>query len=270
MSAWEEYKKKLGDTRPWDVLNPKTEWLSDEDTSARLDICRSCEFFNNLTKQCKQCGCMMHLKAKMKESSCPVGKWEKSKKTKEPYLLKNVLSIENHKEIKDLAMNLWLTDKSAYDKDFGRHWWGISDNAYEEKLEPLKKIHEILLPLAKKEFESETLLPSWCAISIYEGDKARLWKHKDDNACTYHINYTIFQKTPWDFYVEGKKFEPEENDAVISYGNDQEHWRDEFPDPETNIVANAFFFYVEPDHWFFKHGPQYLHTDIRAKKNEIA
>ena len=73
--AWEEYKKKLGDTRPWDVLNPKTEWLSDDDTSKRLDICRSCEFFNNLTKQCKHCGCMMPIKAKMKESACPVGKW---------------------------------------------------------------------------------------------------------------------------------------------------------------------------------------------------
>ena len=54
----------------------------------------------------------------------------------------------------------------------------------------------------------------------------------------------------------------------ISYGNDQEHWREEFPNPETNLVANAFFFYVEPDHWFFTEGPQYLYTGIRAKKDE--
>jgi hypothetical protein len=82
------------------------------------------------------------------------------------------------------------------------------------------------------------------------------------------MNYTIFHKTPWDFYVEGIKFQPEENDAVISHGNAQEHWREEFPNPETNLVANAFFFYVEPDHWFFTKGPQHLYTGIRAKKDE--
>lgn len=177
---------------------------------------------------------------------------------------------KEHKELQSLAMNLWATDKSTFDEGFGRHQWAIWDGTHRENTEPLKRFHEMLLPLAREEFESETLLPSWCLISIYEGEKARLWKHKDDNACTYHINYTIFHKTPWDFYVEGVKFQPEENDAVISYGNDQEHWREEFPNPATNLVANAFFFYTEPDHWFFTEGPQYLYTGIRAKKDENA
>jgi hypothetical protein len=53
---------------------------------------------------------------------------------------------------------------------------------------------------------------------------------------------------------------------VVSYGNDQEHWREEFPDPQHNLVANAFFFYVEPDHWFFTEGPQFLYTKIRNKE----
>ena len=184
---------------------------------------------------------------------------------KSPYLLKTVLPPEEHKALQNLAMNLWATDKSTFDEGFGRHQWAIWDGTHKENTEPLKRFHEMLLPLAKEEFESETMLPSWCLISVYEGEKARLWKHKDDNACTYHINYTIFHKTPWDFYIEGIKFEPEENDAVISYGNDQEHWREEFPNPNNNLVANAFFFYTEPDHWFFKHGPQYLYTDIRKK-----
>jgi hypothetical protein len=184
-------------------------------------------------------------------------------KMKTPYLLENVLPATEHKELQNLAMKLWSTDKSTYDESFGRHQWTIWDNTHGTNIEPLRKFHEMLLPLAREEFESETLLPSWCVLSIYEGDKAKLWKHKDDNACTYHINYTIFHKTPWDFYVEGIKFQAKENDAVISYGNDQEHWREDFSSPETNLVANAFFFYTEPDHWFFKHGPQYLYTDIR-------
>lgn len=182
---------------------------------------------------------------------------------KPAYLLKTVLPPDEHLALQNLAMNLWSTDKSTYDKGFGRHQWTIWDNTHGPAIEPLRRFHEMLLPLAREEFESETLIPSWCLLSIYEGEEAKLWKHVDDNACTYHINYTIFHKTPWDFYVEDEKFQAEENDAVISYGNDQLHWREEFPDPEHNLVANAFFFYTEPDHWFFKHGPQYLYTDIR-------
>ena len=184
---------------------------------------------------------------------------------KAPYLLKTVLPEKEHKELQDLAMHLWSTDKSTFDEGFGRHQCAIWDGTHRENIIPLRKFHQMLLPLAKEEFESETLLPSWCLLSVYEGDKARLWKHVDDNACTYHMNYTIFHKTPWDFYVEGIKFQPEENDMVISYGNDQQHWREEFPDPKNNLVANAFFFYVEPDHWFFTKGPQHLYTGIRNK-----
>lgn len=187
---------------------------------------------------------------------------------KEPYLLKNVLPPQDHKDLQNFTMSLWANDKTTFDDSFGRHQWIIWDGTHRPEVEPLRKFHEMLLPLAREEFESETLIPSWCLISIYETDKARLWKHKDDNACTYHINYTIFHKTPWDFYVEGIKFQPEENDAVISYGEAQEHWREAFPDPEHNLVANAFFFYTEPDHWFFTEGPQYLYTHIRKQSSK--
>jgi hypothetical protein len=185
---------------------------------------------------------------------------------RDPFLLETIFSPEEHKAIRDLALSLWISDKSTYDPGFGRHQWAIWDNTHKPEVEPLRRFHKMLLPLAKEEFQSETLLPSWCLISIYEGKEARLWKHKDDNACTYHINYTIFHKTPWDFYVEGQKFSPKENDAVFSYGEEQEHWREDFPDPENNLVANAFFFYTEPDHWFFTKGPHYLYTDIRTQK----
>lgn len=192
----------------------------------------------------------------------------KNGKIKSPYLLKNIFPQKEKQELQNLAMNLWSTDKSTYDKGFGRHQWTIWDNTHNSNVEPLRKFHKMLLPLAKEEFESDTLIPSWCVLSIYEGSKARLWKHKDDNACTYHINYTIFHKTPWDFYVENEKFSPDENDAVFSYGEDQEHWREDFPNPENNLVANAFFFYCEPDHWFFTKGPHYLYTNIRADNKE--
>jgi len=72
-SKWQEYKEKQGVT-PWDVVNPNTEWDLEEGKK-RLDICKSCPELIKLTKQCKQCGCFMGVKTKLKEAQCPIGKW---------------------------------------------------------------------------------------------------------------------------------------------------------------------------------------------------
>lgn len=75
MSAWQEYKKKLGATRPWDLLDPNAEYADKVEAQARLDICRKCPFFVKNTQQCKECGCFMNLKTKLKLAECPQHKW---------------------------------------------------------------------------------------------------------------------------------------------------------------------------------------------------
>lgn len=75
MSAWEEYKKKLGSARPWDVLNPNVERASEEESSRRMKICEECPELIPITKQCKQCGCFMKAKTKNGRATCPLGKW---------------------------------------------------------------------------------------------------------------------------------------------------------------------------------------------------
>ena len=74
MSRWAEYKEKNGVT-PLDLLNPRTNRVSDEVAKSRLDICISCPELIQLTKQCKKCGCFMAVKAKIEASTCPIGKW---------------------------------------------------------------------------------------------------------------------------------------------------------------------------------------------------
>jgi hypothetical protein len=178
----------------------------------------------------------------------------------EPFILSSIFSPEDLKKIQQYAMKMWSTQPN-YDKSFGRHQWANT--------EELKVFHNQLLDLAREEFRSDTLLPSWNLLSIYEGTDAKLWKHKDDNACTYHIDFCVFQKEPWDLWVEfngeSKPYKLMENDGLFMYGNDQLHWREEFPNPENNLVANAFFFFVEPGHWYFEHGVQYLYDVIRKK-----
>lgn len=75
MSKWEEYKKKLGDTRPWDVLNPNVKLSGEEKAKARLDICFNCDRLLKITTQCKECGCFMKLKSRIENAKCPLGKW---------------------------------------------------------------------------------------------------------------------------------------------------------------------------------------------------
>lgn len=78
MSKWEEYKKKQEqprDVKPWDFLNPNTDYASEETANKRYDICQGCPEFIKLTTQCKRCGCFMKAKTKLALAGCPIGKW---------------------------------------------------------------------------------------------------------------------------------------------------------------------------------------------------
>lgn len=74
-SAWKKYKEKIGETRPWDVINPNTEWAAEEKSNERFEICKACPELIKLTKQCKKCGCFMAVKTKIELATCPLGKW---------------------------------------------------------------------------------------------------------------------------------------------------------------------------------------------------
>ncbi len=75
LTPWQKYKKNLGDTRPWDLINPETEWASHELAQDRYSICQQCPELIKLTKQCKKCGCFMIAKTKLQKATCPLGKW---------------------------------------------------------------------------------------------------------------------------------------------------------------------------------------------------
>lgn len=74
-SAWQQYKENLGETRPWDMVNPAAEMASDEEANARYSVCKECPELIKLTKQCKKCGCFMAAKTKLQMATCPIGKW---------------------------------------------------------------------------------------------------------------------------------------------------------------------------------------------------
>lgn len=162
----------------------------------------------------------------------------------ERQVVEKLLPDDVFNQVKEFAFGL---DKAAlpYDRNLGRV---LFDGG------PLvDQIHrQTLLPLVREHFGSSTILPSW-HFGIWYFSKpgyrpSRLGKHTDDGPCTYSVNLCVYQKTPWDIYVENVKYALNENNGLIFNGEEQEHWREEFPDPENNEVCNIVFFYAEPEH----------------------
>lgn len=61
---------------PWDLLDPRITYVSEEVYSERYETCENCEFLRPKTKTCKQCNCFMKLKCALPHAFCPEGKWE--------------------------------------------------------------------------------------------------------------------------------------------------------------------------------------------------
>lgn len=50
-----------------------------QDYKNRLKICFDCSSYNPIIKQCRECGCFLILKAALKSTNCPLGKWNEIK-----------------------------------------------------------------------------------------------------------------------------------------------------------------------------------------------
>ena len=170
---------------------------------------------------------------------------------KDPVLVKNLL---NNKDYLNLLEYLKNPKSFRFDPGFSRYY--VADNS----LPILGELANKLIGTARKVFNSKTLLPTYTLFAHYEGQNPEpsLYKHKDDNACTYTLDMCVYQVEPWDLFVDDKPYTLYPNQALGYYGNDQLHWREKFPNPENNHVAMVFFHFAEPDHWYFTKGPSYL------------
>jgi hypothetical protein len=182
-------------------------------------------------------------------------------KIQQPKIIDKIFLQEEFETLQSHAKDLYL-NRDYYEEGFGRYIFG--------KTEILENAHNLLLEKARKIFDSETLLPSWSMMAAYRGDQGSLSRHTDDNACTYHLDISIFQTINWDLWVkhegEEKPYSLKENQALAMYGEDQEHWREDLKGEPEDVVCNAFFFFCEPDHWYFTKGPEYINV-LRGEKN---
>lgn len=168
-----------------------------------------------------------------------------------PEIVDNLLSKNDYDR---LILSINNPKNYNYEGNFSRYSVG------EINLPILKELSNKLITVARKIFNSQTLLPTYTLFAHYEGQNPTpsLFKHKDDNACTYTLDMCVYQKQPWDLWVDDKPYTLYPNQALAYYGNDQFHWREEFPDPENNYVGMIFFHFAEPDHWWFTKGANYV------------
>jgi len=114
---------------------------------------------------------------------------------KDPVIIDNVLNIDDYNKLISLVDN---PKSFEYQKGFSRYV--VSDF----QMPFLKELAEKLVPLAKQVFNSNYLLPTYALFSHYEGldPQPSLYKHKDDNACTYTLDLCVYQNDPWNLWVE--------------------------------------------------------------------
>lgn len=55
--------------------NKMSEENKELSAAQRMQVCMDCEHLFKPTRQCKQCGCFMKVKTRMKNATCPIGKW---------------------------------------------------------------------------------------------------------------------------------------------------------------------------------------------------
>ena len=173
-----------------------------------------------------------------------------------PKIIKQTFSNSEYNSLKQYLLNKDIKSLN-YDETFSRY--GLNDNVINEYAEKL-------VPLARQIFNSDTLVHSYSLFSHYEGNSS-LYKHKDDNACTYTLDMCVYQNAPWGLWVDDQEYILNENESLAYYGNDQYHWRDPIPDTQNQHVAMIFFHFVEPGHWWLTKGPGYIEV-IRGKMTE--
>ena len=54
--------------------------VSDEVAQERMEICKTCEYYDPEQTRCKHCGCFLEHKVKWALDSCPIEKWTQSDK----------------------------------------------------------------------------------------------------------------------------------------------------------------------------------------------
>lgn len=168
-----------------------------------------------------------------------------------PQIINNLFTPEEQRLLRETIDSKSATS-SWNDKERSR---GV--RKYSELDEYFGKIVE---DKAKEIFSEPELKSTYSVYFDYDKPTSKLHPHRDNNACTFTIDYCVSAKTPWGVVVEDEEFVFEPGQALAFMGGHDAHWRNDMPDPETNRVEVVMFHFCLPDHWYFTEGPDYVYV----------
>jgi hypothetical protein len=58
-----------------DAVTGNLERVTSEVKQSRLDVCKTCDHFKKISRQCELCGCFLDLKTELTRAECPIKKW---------------------------------------------------------------------------------------------------------------------------------------------------------------------------------------------------
>jgi hypothetical protein len=109
----------------------------------------------------------------------------------------------------------------------------------------LRLIHEKILPAVRQVFDNELLIPTWQQLNLHCGPQSTLPSRKFSEHDAFGVSLVAYQQLGWPTSIGGETFELSENEGLFFTAN-QTFERLPFPDPFNNVLANAFFFFIQP------------------------
>lgn len=96
-----------------------------------------------------------------------------------------------------------------------------------------------------EELTGEELLPTYSYARLYKNGN-ELEKHMDRPACEVSVTIQLGRSHhySWPIYMEGKRIDMGEGDAVIYLGCEMEHWRNVCDGPEDYYSGQVFIHFV--------------------------
>lgn len=168
-----------------------------------------------------------------------------------PQILNNLFSEDDIKKLKELV-NL----------DFEKKSWSDKVNSREVKKYPelTEYFSKKLESVARKVFNDQTLKSTYSVYLKYDKPTSQLGMHKDNNACTYTIDYCLSAITPWGVVVGNEEHIFLPGQGLAFMGGHDLHGRNPMPNPEGNKVEVIMFHFCPEDHWYFTEGPEYVYV----------
>ncbi len=164
------------------------------------------------------------------------------------YAVDKLLDDQSFARIRKLAYESLSLDTCKYNKSYGRY---LSHIKYTDEMK------DIFLNIAKDGFNDSSLVPTYISVARYQivdGYIPRLGHHVDNLPCTHTIDLVIETTVPdWGLIVVDKFFPDIQGHGIFLKGNEEEHFRPEYPSTNPEDYAIMLFAnFATPDHWSAK------------------